>query len=125
MAGVRWAAVPKFVVSRTLTDASWEGTTVLPDAAEVAPLKDRFEDIHIIGSGAPGRSLLEADVANRLNLAVCPLTFGSGKRLFPDGTGLPAAFRFVQPPQAFPRGAVLLAYERAGTPITGITIGEQ
>ncbi|GAA2201090.1 dihydrofolate reductase family protein [Sinomonas flava] len=118
-------ALPKFVVSRTLTDASWKGTTVLAGAAEVAPLKDRFEDIHIIGSAALGRSLLEADVVDRLNLFVYPLTFGSGKRLFPDGTGVPAAFRFVQPPQAFPHGAVLLAYERAGAPITGITMGEQ
>ena len=117
-------ALPKFVVSRSLTDPDWEGTTALSEVDEVAGLKDRFEDIHIIGSGALARSLLEADLLDRLNLFLYPLTFGSGKRLFPDGAGVPAAFRFVQPPQAFPQGAVLLAYERAGSPITGIDISQ-
>ncbi|WP_077488148.1 dihydrofolate reductase family protein [Sinomonas mesophila] len=119
---VTFNALPKFVVSRSLTDPEWEGTTALPDVAKVGAVKDRFDDIHVIGSGNLARSLLEADLVDRLNLFLYPLTFGSGKRLFPDGTGVPAAFRFVQPPQAFPKGAVLLAYERAGAPITGIDI---
>jgi dihydrofolate reductase len=117
-------ALPKFVVSRSLTDPGWEGTTALSDVAEVAALKDRFDDIHVIGSGDLVRSLLEADLVDRLNLFVYPLTFGSGKRLFADGTGVPAAFRFAQPPQAFPKGAISLAYERAGAPITGVDISQ-
>jgi dihydrofolate reductase len=91
----------------------------------VAALKDRFEDIHVIGSGDLARSLLEADVVDRLNLFLYPLTLGSGKRLFADGQGVPAAFRFAQPPQAFPKGAVSLAYERAGAPVTGTDISQQ
>ena len=90
----------------------------------MAALKDRFDDIHVIGSGDLARSLLEADLVDRLNLFLYPLTFGSGKRLFPDGTGVPAAFRFVQPPTAFPKGAISLVYERAGEPITGIDISQ-
>lgn len=122
---VTFNALPKFVVSRTLTDPAWEGTTPLADVAEVAALRNRFNDVHVIGSGALARSLLEADLVNRLNLFLYPLTFGSGKRLFADGTGVPAAFRWAQPPQAFPKGAILLSYERAGAPITGIDISQE
>ena len=117
-------ALPKFVVSRSLTDPAWEGTTVLSDLAEVSALKDRFDEIHVIGSGNLARSLLEADLADRLTLFVYPLTFGSGKRLFADGTGVPTAFRLVQPPQAFPKGAVALVYERSGEPVTGVDISQ-
>ena len=114
-------ARPKFVVSRSLTDPSWEGTTVLSDVAtDVRALKDRFAEIHVIGSGNLVRSLLEADLVDRLNLFLYPVTFGAGKRLFADGTGVPAAFRLAQPPQAFPKGATWLVYERAGEPVTGI-----
>ncbi len=117
-------ALPKFVVSRTLTDPEWQGTTALAGIDEVAGIKDRFSDIHVIGSGDLARSLLEADLVDRLNLYLYPLTFGSGKRLFPDGAGVPAAFRLVQPPQGFSKGAVALTYERAGEPVTGIDISQ-
>lgn len=121
---VTFNGLPKFVVSRSLTDPAWEGTTALSDVEQVAGLKDRFDDIHVIGSGNLARSLLEAGLVDRLNLFLYPLTFGSGKRLFADGTGVPAAFRLAQPPQGFPKGAVSLTYERAGAPITGIDISQ-
>lgn len=121
--GEKFNAMPKFVVSRSLTDPSWEGTTALADVAtEVAALKDEFEEIHVVGSGDLTRSLLAADLVDRLNLFVYPLTLGSGKRLFRDGAGLPAAFTMPQPPQGFPKGAVALAYERAGAPVIGTDI---
>jgi dihydrofolate reductase len=117
-------AVPKFVVSRSLTAPGWEGTIALSDVAGVRALKDRFDEIHLIGSGNLARSLLDADLVDRLNLFLYPLTFGSGKRLFPDGTGGPAAFRLAQPPQGFPKGATWLVYERAGDPVTGIDMSK-
>ena len=117
-------AVPKFVVSRALTNPGWRGTTALSDVAQVRALKDRFDEIHVIGSGVLVRSLLEADLVDRLNLFLYPLTFGSGKRLFPDGTGVPAAFRPTQPPRGFPNGATWLVYERAGRPVTGVDLGQ-
>ena len=117
-------ALPKFVVSRSLADPSWRGTTALSDVTEVASLKDQFNDIHVIGSGDLVRSLLDADLVDRLNLFLYPLILGSGKRLFPDGAGVPAAFRIAQPPRTFPKGAIQLSYERAGDPITGVDISE-
>ncbi|MGV1009489.1 MAG: dihydrofolate reductase family protein [Dermatophilaceae bacterium] len=118
---VKFNAVPKFVASRTLTHPSWAGTTVVSDvAAQVPPLKERFTEIHVIGSGALARSLIEADLVDRLNVYLYPIALGAGKRLF-DGT-VPAAFRLAQPPVPFPKGAVALVYDRAGVPVTGITI---
>ncbi|MFF0945796.1 dihydrofolate reductase family protein [Kocuria sp. CPCC 205300] len=120
----KFNAVPKFVVSRTLTDPSWEGTTVLTDVAtEVRALKERFDEVHVFGSGDLVRTLLREDLLDRLNLILYPLTLGSGKRLFGDGT-VPAAFTVVEPPQAFPKGAISLVYERAGTPATGVDISQ-
>jgi dihydrofolate reductase len=117
----KFNAVPKFVASRTLTDASWAGTTVVSNVAtEVRALKDRFDEIHVIGSGTLARSLIAADLVDRLNLYLYPVVFGAGKRLF-DGT-VPAAFRLAEQPVAFPKGALSLVYERAGLPVTGIPI---
>ena len=116
-------ALPKFVVSRSLTDPSWEGTTVLSGAASDVPaLKDRFEEIHVIGSGDLVRSLLAAGAVDRLNLFLYPLTLGSGKRLFAEDTALPAAFRLAEPARSFSKGATQLVYEPAGEPVTGIDI---
>ena len=120
----KFNTVPKFVVSRTLTDPSWEGTTVLTEvAAEVRALKDRFDEIHVIGSGDLVRTLLREDLVDRLNLLLYPLVLGSGKRVFGDGT-VPAAFTLAQPPRAFPKGAVSLVYERAGDPVTGVDVSQ-
>ena len=119
---VKFNAVPKFVASRTLTDPDWQGTTVVSDVAtEVRALKDRFDEIHVIGSGALLPSLLEADLVDRLNLYLYPIAFGTGKRIFGTGT-VPAAFELAEQPVVFPKGAVSLFYERAGVPVTGITM---
>jgi dihydrofolate reductase len=120
---VKFNAMPKFVVSHSLTDPSWEGTTALSEVAEVRALKDRFDDIHVIGSGDLAQSLLKEDLVDRLNFYLYPLTFGTGKRLFAGGP-VPAAFRLAQPPQTFPKGAISLVYERAGDPVTGIDISQ-
>ncbi|MFI7495544.1 dihydrofolate reductase family protein [Kocuria sp. M4R2S49] len=120
----KFNAVPKFVVSRTLSDPSWEGTTVLTDVAtEVRALKDRFDEVHVIGSGDLVTTLLSEGLVDRLNLIIYPLVLGSGKRLFGGGT-VPAAFVLVEPPRAFPRGAISLVYEPAGDPVTGLDISQ-
>ena len=105
--------VPKFVVSNTLTDPSWAGTTVLPDAAAAGRLRDDFNEVHMFGSGVLIRSLLAADAIDRLHLWLYPVTLGQGKRLFDGGT-IPASFRLAEPARSFPKGAVSLVYERAG-----------
>lgn len=115
--------VAKFVASHTLTDASWSGTTVISEVAtEVAAVKSRFDEIHVIGSGTLVRSLLAVDLVDRLNLYLYPIAFGVGKRLF-DGV-VPSAFRLLEPPVVFPKGAVSLSYERTGIPVTGLAMDD-
>ncbi|UOE44089.1 dihydrofolate reductase family protein [Agromyces larvae] len=108
----KFAQVPKFVVSRTLADPDWQGTTVLPDAATAARLRDRFDEVQVIGSGSLLQSLFTADAVDRLQLWTYPVTLGEGKRLFGPGT-IPAAFRLVRA-RAYPGGAVGAVYERSG-----------
>jgi dihydrofolate reductase len=105
--------VPKFVVSSSLQDPAWAGTTVLPDAAAAGRLREEYNEVHMFGSGVLIRSLLEADVLDRLRLWLYPVTLGQGKRLFDAGT-IPATFRLAEPARSFPKGAVSLVYERAG-----------
>ncbi|TQJ41710.1 dihydrofolate reductase [Arthrobacter sp. SLBN-112] len=105
--------VPKFVVSGSLTDPAWAGTTVLPDAVAAGRLRDEYQQVHMFGSGVLIRSLLEAEVLDRLHLWLYPVILGQGKRLFDAGT-IPATFRLAEPARSYPKGAVSLVYERAG-----------
>ena len=105
--------VPKFVVSSTLTAPAWAGTTVLPDATAAGRLREEYDQVHMFGSGVLIRTLLAADVLDRLHLWLYPVTLGQGKRLFDAGT-IPASFRLAEPARSFPKGAVSLVYERAG-----------
>jgi dihydrofolate reductase len=105
--------VPKFVVSSTLAAPAWAGTTVLPDATAAGRLREEYNQVHMFGSGVLIRSLLAADVLDRLHLWLYPVTLGQGKRLFDAGT-IPASFRLAEPARTFPKGAVSLVYERAG-----------
>jgi hypothetical protein len=77
------------------------GHTGLSDVTEVAALKERFNDIHVIGSGDLARSLLEAD------LVACPRRSDWCSRR-----------------RRFQKGAISPAYERAGAPVTGIDISQ-
>ena len=79
-------AATKYVVSRTLEDAdAWQNSILLRgDAAgAVAGLKARpGGDLGIIGSASLARSLHAAGLIDHYTLLICPLTLGSGTRLF-------------------------------------------
>jgi len=77
----------KYVVSSTITDTSWEPTTVIPRdvAAAVAALKAEGEGaIVVLGSGTLARFLLTAGLVDGLTLFIHPLLLGTGTRLFGD-----------------------------------------
>lgn len=104
--------VPKYVASRGAPRLDWAGSTLLgPDLAEqVRAVRDRHQNVHVIGSLNLFRTLLAERLLDRLNLWVYPLVLGTGKRVFEAGA-TPSTLRLVSDPQAFESGAVLLRYE--------------
>lgn len=115
----RFNTSPKYVVSRGLEHADWAGTTILRDAtpAEIAPLKERHAELHVVGSSALMQTLLAHNLVDRLDILLYPVLLGSGKRLFRDGIA-PAAMTLVNS-RIFPGGPIALTYERAGRPAYG------
>ena len=117
--GDHFNAIPKFVASRTMTDADWAGTTLVRDVpADVAAVKDAFGEIRLWGSGDLLQALLDHDLVDRIDLFLYPVVLGSGKKVFRDGT-LPAGFHPVGEPRGFSGGSVLVSYGRAGAPVYG------
>jgi dihydrofolate reductase len=107
---------PKFVASRTLTKVEWNNSFLLKGDVpeEVAKLKaQEGGEIQVHGSGTLLQTLLKHDLVDALRLWNFPVTIGSGKRLFGQGT-IPASFRLVDAQITAP-GAVLHVYERAGS----------
>jgi dihydrofolate reductase len=79
-------AMPKYVVSTTLTDPTWNNTHVLRSLDEVAALKQGDGgSILVHGSARLAQSLAAAGLVDRYHLLEFPVVLGSGKRLFaPD-----------------------------------------
>jgi dihydrofolate reductase len=78
---------PKYVVSTTLTDPQWAGTTVVNGdiATAVRDLKSqRHGTLLVPGSGALVRRLLADGLIDQLDLVTYPIIVGQGTRLFPD-----------------------------------------
>ena len=111
--------VPKYVASRGTPELSWDTSTQLTDAgAEVRDLRERHEQIHTWGSADLLQTLFREGLVDQVNLWVCPVVIGQGKKLFPDGTTA-SRFELVEPPKAYPGGATLLRYRcLAGPPET-------
>jgi dihydrofolate reductase len=84
----RYNAMPKYVVSTTLTDdrvvEGWGTTTILRSLDDVAALRATDGGPVIVhGSASLTRALVDADLVDRFHLLVFPLLLGAGKRLFP------------------------------------------
>jgi dihydrofolate reductase len=82
-------SMPKYVVSSTLQEASWNNSTILSGdlADEVAKLHREIDGVILVaGSAQLVQGLLEHDLVDELRLMVFPVVLGEGKRLFGDVT---------------------------------------
>ncbi|MDX6610564.1 MAG: hypothetical protein QOF85_2489 [Solirubrobacterales bacterium] len=80
-------SMPKYVVSSTLREASWNNSTILSGelADEVAKLHREIDGVILVaGSAQLVQGLLERDLVDELRLMVFPVLLGKGKRLFGD-----------------------------------------
>ena len=110
----------KYVASNTITSHEWQPSVFLSgDIAEkVAQIKQQQgPDLHVWGSGNLLQTLMKHDLIDVFWLMTYPLTLGSGKRLFADGT-IPAAFKVTESIVGS-TGVILVNYERAGAVRTG------
>ncbi len=113
----------KYVVSDEIIDLTWKESVLVHDNV-VAKLKAlKTEDgpvFHVWGSSVLLQTLLKNDLVDELRLRIYPITIGSGKRLFGEGT-IPAAFTLIDS-QVLPSGVILANYQRSGEIKTGSMI---
>lgn len=79
---------PKYVVSTTLSDPTWQNTTVITaDPVDgISKLKAQTNGVILVaGSATLLRTLLPADLVDQLRLMVFPTILGQGRHLFPEG----------------------------------------
>lgn len=110
----------KYIASNTRTSSEWQPTVFLSgDIAEkVRQLKQQpGADLHVYGSANLLQTLFKHDLVDELWLKIYPLTLGSGKKLFADGT-IPAAYKVTES-HISPSGIIIANYARAGTVTTG------
>ncbi len=113
-------AATKYVASNTMTSSEWQPSVFLNgDIAEkVAKIKQQQgPDLHVWGSGNLIQTLIKHDLVDVFWLMIYPITLGSGKRLFADGT-IAAAFKMTESVVAR-SGVIVVNYERAGSITTG------
>ncbi|WP_295014501.1 dihydrofolate reductase family protein [uncultured Microbacterium sp.] len=117
--------VPKYVASRDRDLAlDWQGSTRVGDdlAAEIAAMRERHEDVHVIGSIDLVQTLLDQQLFDELQLWVYPIVLGRGKKVFPDGA-TPHNLRLVRA-ETGDGGTLLLRYAPAPGEIRTGTIGD-
>jgi dihydrofolate reductase len=110
----------KYVVSNNEPKLDWE-KSVLINEDVVSKLKElKAQDgpmLQVHGSSVLIQTLLKNDLVDELWLKTFPVTLGSGKRLFGEGT-IPAAFELVES-EVTPKGVIFASYKRSGEIKTG------
>lgn len=99
---------------------NWSNSVLLTGdvAEEVKKLKMHSgPDLKVWGSSNLIQTLLKHDVVDEFWLKIFPITLGTGKHLFVEGT-IPAAFKLTDS-KVSPKGVIIASYERAGEVQTG------
>ena len=110
--GQKMNSMPKYVVSSTLTDASWTNSTILRGdlAEEAARLKNEVGEILVAGSRQLVSGLHARGLIDEYRLMVYPIVIGAGVRLFDDSSAQ-TSLRLVEAKRA--ADTVLLTYRPA------------
>ncbi|MEU5722918.1 dihydrofolate reductase family protein [Micromonospora sp. NPDC047738] len=109
-------SVPKYVLSNTLTEATWQNSTLLSgDSSQVAArlreVKEQTDgEIAMSGSPTTVRWLLANGLLDELRLLVHPIAVGRGQRLFEETPTYP--LRLLSQ-ETFKSGVLNLAYAPA------------
>lgn len=118
--------VTKYVVSDSMSESDvensgWKNSVLLKNADDIKKLKEsEGGDIKVHGSGNLAQTLFKNDLVDELCLMTFPITLGTGKRLFAEGT-IPAAFTMTDS-LVTKNGVIFAYYQRAGEVKTG-TVG--
>ncbi len=102
---------PKFVFSRTLTQVTWQNTTLLKGdpASEVRRLKgESGAGLVILGSGSLVPPLLAAGLIDTIQVVLIPSVLGRGRTMF-EGLRGPSRLKLTET-RAFNNGKVVLSY---------------
>jgi dihydrofolate reductase len=105
----------KYVASKTLTKLDWNNSELIngdvPEGIKRIKEQDGPE-IQVHGSGDLIQTLLKYDLVDELWLKIIPVTLGTGKRLFTEGT-IPAGFKLLENGIS-PNGVIIANYGRSG-----------
>lgn len=113
-------SVTKYVVSNTMKSHTWNPSVFLNGNVvdKIKTLKQGDgPNLHVYGSANLVQTLMQHDLVDEFWLKIYPLTLGSGKRLFAEGT-IPASFKLTES-QISPSGIIIANYKRAGAVQTG------
>lgn len=110
----------KYVVSRTLDKVEWNNSTLIKGdvAKEIARLKGLDgPEIQVHGSSNLIQTLLKHNLIDELRLWIFPVTVGSGKRFFGEGTN-PSGFKLLDSKPSS-TGVIIATYQQSGELKTG------
>jgi dihydrofolate reductase len=113
----------KYVVSHEAFEPDWVNTNVVSGDVPAALRRLKAEDgsdMIVWGSGTLIQTLLREKLVDRMHIWTHPVTIGTGKRLFAEGTRS-ATWKLVKS-RVGDAGVIIATYEPAGELVTG-TIG--
>lgn len=96
--GKPYSKATKYVVSHKPFELTWKNSVLITGDAieEIKKLKNTDgRDLWIWGSSNLIQTLLQHDLVDRMHLWTFPLTIGTGKKLFAEGTK-PERFKFIE-----------------------------
>lgn len=116
-------AAKKHVVSNERFEPTWKNSTCITGdvVAQLQELKQEDgPDLWVWGSGNLIQTLLKNDLVDRMHVWIHPITIGSGKRLFAEGTK-PEKWKLVDS-KVSTTGVIVGTYEPAGPLERGLSV---